>query len=614
MELAPGALRAYNAACKLARSLHAVPQHEELRIAQDDGWDCFLTRYKYQTLTQPNEIRLLRLHPWNSRLTTGEGNIMPRCELVHTTLDRDIEYAAISYAWGKLDEYSPVLIDETDCLTVTNSLFEVLCRLSSDKTLDYWVDQICIDQYNLAERNQQVQLMGQIFGKAILTFVWLGKADDSSRSAFDLIEILARSNLSLAEVLDIRQRDDNSHLMDFLSSQKMKNETEEPRWVAIQELSKRSWFSRLWTFQEVVTSKDVVFLCGKHSCSHDNLLRAFYLWEAVHGYRTSGMANTELTRVQRSRYLSGQSVLLIDLLLETSDGNYDCTLLHDRVYALLALQDQQRRCRVTIDYNQSAQSLYIEVARSIISSTQNIRLLHRQRYGMLEGLPSWVPDWDCKNDNLSIDDGRVSFSCSKKTTHTFEESLPQYLVTRGKVVAKITRIAAHRFTDYQREYSEGNFRSWLGDNGLIPLIATELRKRSDHQHNPSETKGYIKWLIAMTVTCGRFQAEGSSNFKAGNAEDYSDLSTIIQSYGSSYLRSLAKCRGRKLAVLDNYPLGLVPDFAKPGDLVCVLDGSSTPMVLRKIERDFESIGECYVHGIMYGEAFDGLEGNKFVLR
>ena len=614
MELAPGALRAYNAACKLARSLHAVPQHEELRIAQDDGWDCFLTRYKYQSLTQPNEIRLLRLHPWNSRLTTDEGNVMPRCELVHTTLDRDIEYAAISYAWGKLDEYSPVLIDETGCLTVTNSLFEVLCRLSSDKTLDYWVDQICIDQYNLAERNQQVQLMGQIFGKAILTFVWLGKADDSSRSAFDLIEILARSNLSLAEVLDIRQRDNNSHLMDFLSSKKIKNETEEPRWVAIQELSERSWFSRLWTFQEVVTSKDVVFLCGKHSCSHDNLLRAFYLWEAVHGHRTSGMANTELTRVQRSRYLSGQSVLLIDLLLETSEGNYDCTLLHDRVYALLALQDQQRRCRVTIDYNQSAQSLYIEVARSIISSTQNIRLLHRQRYGMLEGLPSWVPDWDCKNDNLSIDDGRVSFSCSKKTTHTFEESLPQYLVTRGKVVAKITRIAAHRFTDYQWEYSEGNFRSWLGDNGLIPLIAAELRKRSDHQHNPLETKGYIKWLIAMTVTCGRFQAEGSSDFKAGNTEDYSDLSTIIQSYGSSYLRSLAKCRGRKLAVLDNYPLGLVPDFAKPGDLVCVLDGSSTPMVLRKIERDFESIGECYVHGIMYGEAFDGLEGNKFVLR
>ena len=229
MELAPGALRACNAAHELARSLHAVPQHEELRIALDDGWDCFLTRYKYQSLTQPNEIRLLRLHPWNSRLTTDEGNVMPRCELVHTTLDEDTEYAAISYAWGKLDQYSPVLIDERHCLTVTHSLFEVLCRLSSDKTLDFWVDQICIDQYNLAERNQQVQLMGKIFGKAIMTFVWLGKADDSSQSAFDLIEILAHSNLSLAEAIDFRQRDNGSYLMDFLTSQKIEQGTEEPR-------------------------------------------------------------------------------------------------------------------------------------------------------------------------------------------------------------------------------------------------------------------------------------------------------------------------------------------------------------------------------------------------
>ena len=40
-------------------------------------------------------------------------------------------------------------------------------------------------------------------------------------------------------------------------------------------------------------------------------------------------------------------------------------------------------------------------------------------------------------------------------------------------------------------------------------------------------------------------------------------------------------------MLDKYPLGLVPDFTKPSDLVCVLHGSSTPMVLRKVEKDFE---------------------------
>ena len=44
------------------------------------------------------------------------------------------------------------------------------------------------------------------------------------------------------------------------------------------------------------------------------------------------------------------------------------------------------------------------------------------------------------------------------------------------------------------------------------MIAAELNKCSDLQHYILERKGWIKWLIAMTVTCGRFQGEGSSNF------------------------------------------------------------------------------------------------------
>ena len=609
MELAPGAKRAYDAALELGRSLRAVPRHEELHIEQQDGWMRFLTRYQYRPLTQANEIRLLRLHPWSSRLKTVD-HVMPRCELVHTTLDGDTEYAAISYTWGKLDEYSPILINEGDCLAVTNSLFQVLCELSLDKTRDFWVDQICIDQYNLAERSQQVQMMGGIFGKAIMTFVWLGMPEESSQSAFDLIEALAHSNLPLTKALHFRNGANHSHLMDFLSSQRLGSETEESQWVAIQDLSKRPWFSRLWTFQEAVTSKDIVFLCGKYSRTHDDLLRAFYLAEAVQGHRSLGMANTELTRVQRSHYLLGKSVLLLDLLLETSQGNYNCTLPHDRIYALLALQDRQQRCRVPVDYSQSTQSLYTEIARFIISNTQNLRLLHRRRFGALEGLPSWVPDWNCENSDLPINDGHVDFSCSKKRMHIFEESSPLYLLTRGNIVAKIIRVAAHRFADYEREYSEGNVRSWLGHHGLIPLIAAELNKRSDLQHR----EGYIKWLIAKTVTCGRFQEKSSLNFTSGNIEDYSDLFTKLQAFRSLYFQSLAKCGGRRLAVLDKYPLGLVPDFTKPGDLVCVLHGSSTPMVLRRVENDFECIGECYVHGIMYGEAVDWLEGNKILLR
>ena len=43
-----------------------------------------------------------------------------------------------------------------------------------------------------------------------------------------------------------------------------------------------------------------------------------------------------------------------------------------------------------------------------------------------------------------------------------------------------------------------------------------------------------------------------------------------------------------------------------GDLVCVLSGSSTPHVLRRVDnRDgcerYRFVGDAYVHGLMYGE-------------
>ena len=53
--------------------------------------------------------------------------------------------------------------------------------------------------------------------------------------------------------------------------------------------------------------------------------------------------------------------------------------------------------------------------------------------------------------------------------------------------------------------------------------------------------------------------------------------------------------------------GLGPDDSKVGDLVCVLFGCSVPVVLRRTAPDdYEFIGECYVHGIMDGEAVQGL--------
>jgi hypothetical protein len=102
-------------------------------------------------------------------------------------------------------------------------------------------------------------------------------------------------------------------------------------------------------------------------------------------------------------------------------------------------------------------------------------------------------------------------------------------------------------------------------------------------------------------------------------ENQLDVVTIITDPRNSYyVRDLRKCFGRKIAILDTYayPLGLVPDFTRAGDSVCILNGSTTPLVLRKSGQSFEVIGECYVNGIMYRDAVDWTQegGETFIIK
>jgi hypothetical protein len=57
-------------------------------------------------------------------------------------------------------------------------------------------------------------------------------------------------------------------------------------------------------------------------------------------------------------------------------------------------------------------------------------------------------------------------------------------------------------------------------------------------------------------------------------------------------------------------LGLAPQSVMEGDSICIVYGCSVPVVLRKVFPDgtegkyyYELIGECYIHGMMDGEAF-----------
>ena len=75
-------------------------------------------------------------------------------------------------------------------------------------------------------------------------------------------------------------------------------------------------------------------------------------------------------------------------------------------------------------------------------------------------------------------------------------------------------------------------------------------------------------------------------------------------------RRFFKTKGNKSK--DKEPLFCLgsPDV-KAGDMICIIFGCSVPVVLRKVSTGgashFEFIGECYVHGMMDGEALEGMK-------
>ena len=70
-----------------------------------------------------------------------------------------------------------------------------------------WIDSICIDQTNEAEKAEQVQFMKSIYTKAIHVIVWLGLPDDKSDFIFDVVEEFVEHNLSRFNVPTPRDKD-----------------------------------------------------------------------------------------------------------------------------------------------------------------------------------------------------------------------------------------------------------------------------------------------------------------------------------------------------------------------------------------------------------------------
>jgi hypothetical protein len=135
------------------------------RLSADEFRLFRLERPSYDTLVQ------LKVEP---QLDT---KALVKCELVTFSMAERAalpEYVAVSYRWGTEDEVLPIEINGHTFTVRRNMLLFLMQMVLETSRKWFFVDAICINQNDAAEKASQVNMMRAVYKNAERVLVWIG--------------------------------------------------------------------------------------------------------------------------------------------------------------------------------------------------------------------------------------------------------------------------------------------------------------------------------------------------------------------------------------------------------------------------------------------------------
>ena len=310
------------------------------------------------------EIRLLRI----SR--ESEGAVVS-CELLHRSLEDEIQYSALSYYWGAAGNFATILVDDIE-ITIRETLHCFLQRLCSHlNPILIWLDCICINQNDTFERSWQVSLMQEIYESAEKVYAWLGEGDADCLFAMKYARLKSHgsTNLPIAHPKLLTQY--------------------------FEQLFMQPYWSRTWVIQEAVLAKQFWLLCGNEMILWDNLMLTFdHLLDntAISSFPHSASrkidfwddtepeeyteACSRFIRFKEARCSRGKYSLLE---LAELFRQHNCTDPRDKLYGLRGIASNGEFLRV--DYDHSTPHVFFEALSLNIPKIERMGrcLIHRDK-------------------------------------------------------------------------------------------------------------------------------------------------------------------------------------------------------------------------------------------
>jgi Heterokaryon incompatibility protein (HET) len=527
-----------------------------------------------------------------------------------------------------------------------------------------WADAMCIDQDNVEEKSWQIQLMRKIYEHGQTTWVWLGKDDKHTIEAFDLLYTLLDVRYKQEMTSDKRQffeipweeREDLGFPSFMISS----------AYRSLSLLLRRGWYTRVWVIQELALSHDAVVNCGpsklqwnqfNKAVEHASKMRLPIFNSSIQFQCIDEMEAFRTMRRTKKHKLCLQTLLVLARTRKATNEK-------DKIYALCGLADDVDEGDLDIipDYsdNVSVEQVYRTVAETILRKTSRLDLLTIPRASRKSKLrlPTWVPDWSVSIGSQGFanilglpEQAPTPYAATPPDIQPSIAFSEDMICLSGHVVDHIVAIG-DKFTGGAMQ--GGLFLLWLVYiprrqavlNGWENICQLRFRRQYFFTREDM-TDAYWQTLVAGIFQGGfraaKQQYEEYDHMVRSKVRKVPSLllnwlgpiailpvlipllknvlefskqvtqhSQDIQANQPSRLAStltfhLNAAEGRRMFRTSKGYIGLAPVLAQKGDEIVLCKGGSVPFILRrqsvKGSKKCDLIGDCYVHGIMKGEAF-----------